>query len=126
MPTFAVQCADRDTGDTFRIKLEAPDAKRAMAQAERAGHMVGSVTRLGADGQSPPDSPPAPPTSRNEAQSGVAADTLSRIEVYLRSREFSRKIMWAVGWGIIASMLISTLIGLLIVFAIGSLGLTLH
>lgn len=51
---------------------------------------------------------------------GATTDTLRRMERYIHSKAFSRKIMWSVGWGIIASALLMTLIILVLILIFSS------
>lgn len=45
MPTFSIECADRDSGKTYTITTEAQDQTAAQSWAVRHGHLVGRITR---------------------------------------------------------------------------------
>jgi hypothetical protein len=46
MPSFAVTCADRQTGREYRILTQAPDKAAAARTAAEDGHLAGEVVQV--------------------------------------------------------------------------------
>ena len=63
MPTYTVQCADRNTGETSHRPYTAPSAQHAATLAARDGFVVGRV-----DLATTPDSSPHAPTRSATAE----------------------------------------------------------
>lgn len=53
MHTFIIQCADRNSGKPYNIRVSASDAEGAMKQAVSQGHMVGGKPVLESDASTP-------------------------------------------------------------------------
>lgn len=107
MPTFEITGVNAD-GRPDRLKLQSQRKSDAVADAQRMGFTITNCVELSGDA----------PSAREQAERHLRA-----IEAIAASRIVRRPI-WTICWGLILSSLVSFVIALLLLMAVGLIQLS--